>query len=445
MKLFIGLTLTVLTAVICFPGSGRSAVDFSIEMDKPVVYFAGGDRVTLKIALDADEAPSGVLRPPLNLALVLDKSGSMGGRKILDARQAAIEVVKRLSPRDTFSLVVFDTEPRVLIPAHRLIDPAAAISIIRGIGSGGSTALYGGLNLGASEIRKGEGGGAIPRIVLLSDGLANVGPRSAADLSRLGRALAGEGITVTTVGLGLDYNEDLMTALASASDGNCYFARESRELPRIFAEELGDATTLAARDLTVRIEFPENVTPISILGRTGRVEGQAVEVKLNNLYSSGEKYVLVEAEVAAGKPGRKISLARVNLDYDDLYAGGRRQGAKSVSIRYSDKPEEVEANLNSKVIKVTTLTKVSEAKEKAVELADRGDYRAAAAVMAANQSRIEDAVTVCGAAPELVAEEERCREYKVTIESDKGLCRHSRKRIMNEAYIQLNQQRYESR
>src|SRR5205085_8842601 len=116
------------------------------------------------------------------------------------------------------------------------------------IEAGGNTALHGGVSRGAAEIRRHlDDGHYVNRIILLSDGLANVGPSTPEELGRLGTSLMKEGISVTTIGLGLGFNEDLMTRLAQRSDGNTYFVESSADLPRIFAAELGDVLNVVAR------------------------------------------------------------------------------------------------------------------------------------------------------------------------------------------------------
>ena len=139
-----------------------------------------------------------------------------------------------------FSVIVYDHHVKTIVPAQSARNVEWIESRIRGIGPGGNTALFGGVSQGASEVRKNLSNRYVHRIILLSDGLANVGPSSPEDLGRLGAALIKEGISVTTIGVGTDYNEDLMARLSQNSDGNTYFVESGRDLPRIFAAELGD-------------------------------------------------------------------------------------------------------------------------------------------------------------------------------------------------------------
>lgn len=210
----------VLTAVLLGVSTNTVAARASSKVACRVetlnkVFLAGDSQDTvLKITLDAPPPPAHIKRPVVNIALVLDQSGSMSGAKIEQAKTAAIEALTRLGPADIFSVVTYDTNVRTIVPAQNAVRINNIIRTIRQIHAGGSTALFGGVSQGAAELRKHIGNDYIHQIVLLSDGLANVGPRMPEDLGRLGAALLREKISVTTVGVGVDYNEDLMARLS---------------------------------------------------------------------------------------------------------------------------------------------------------------------------------------------------------------------------------------
>src|SRR5208337_1493072 len=126
----------------------------------------------------------------------------------------------------------------------------------------GSTALYAGVKMGADQLQEYFSSKRINRVILLSDGIANVGPSSPRQLCRLGNDLAERGISVTTIGVGDNYNEDVMAGLAEASDANYYYVQDTEKLPEIFAKELGELLTVAARDVRIEITCPDGVEPI---------------------------------------------------------------------------------------------------------------------------------------------------------------------------------------
>ena len=423
----------------------ESRVSVYSEVDKPVVLAGTDDRVVVKVGLRGETVPVMPRRIPFNLAIVLDKSGSMrADDKMENAKRGAIEIVERLSANDIISLIVYSDRPYVAFPARRVEDKETLIEIISGIYAGGSTALYGGVVYGADQVRRNISWEYDNRIILLSDGLANVGPSSTEALARIGADLEREGITVTTIGVGLDYNEDLMTALAARSGGNAYFASSSRELPTIFAEEIGEAMTLSARDVMIRIRCGEGVRPVGVIGREGEISGRTMTVKVGKLYGKNEKYALFEMEVPAEEGGKCLEVAEIDVQYADPHSNETRNDRQRVSIVYDRDEKVVLDEENTDVVKQTVLTRASEAKCQAVALADRGDHKGAAAVMKKNALELEKAAGRCDNDDELLEEAKECEEISTGIGLNAGFTKYQRKRLVNEAYTQSTQQGYVS-
>jgi Ca-activated chloride channel family protein len=439
----IALSLAGILASGCIQAEDRVSV-FS-EVDKPVVLAGSDERVVIKVGLKGLTMPVMPDRLPLNLAIVLDRSGSMRHYdKMENARLGAIEIIERLSEEDIISLIVYSDRPQVIVPAQPVRDKQALIEIVSGIYAGGSTALYGGVAYGAGQVRRNMSWEYVNRVILLSDGLANVGPSSTGALASLGRQLESEGITVTTIGVGLDYNEDLMTALAAESGGNAYFASTGRELPTIFAEEIGEAMTLTARDIRIKVDCPGGVKPIRVIGREGETSGQTMSVKVGKLYGKNEKYALFEVEVA-GEEGREaLEVARVDVEYVDPYTNETRNDRQSLSVTFDRDEKVVLEEENIEVTKQAVLTRTSEAKREAIALADEGDHKGAAAVLKKNALELEKAAARCDNDVELLEEAEECDEISVDVEANVGFSKFQRKRVMNDAFTQSTQQGYVS-
>src|ERR1051326_2853399 len=168
-----------------------------LEPEYEYLIVGSPQEVVVKIDLSAVDHRRRSKRTPLNLAVVLDRSGSMSGAKIEMARQAAMEVVDRLAPGDIFSLIVYSDRAEVVFPAQEVEDKEALKTRISRIKPGGSTALYAGVELGAEQLTRCHSSKRINRVILVSDGLANVGPSSPRDLRRLGGRLSAQGISVT--------------------------------------------------------------------------------------------------------------------------------------------------------------------------------------------------------------------------------------------------------
>jgi len=363
--------------------SNEDPIRMRVDVDRSVLPANCPGRAVVNIRLDCPRPPEAARRPPVNLALVIDRSGSMRGEKIAKAREAALEVVRRLAPDDIVSLIAFDTEVETLVPAQRVGAARGRLeSAICNIEPGGYTALYGGVVRGAEEVRRFiEEPNYVNRIILVSDGIANVGPSSPEDLGRLGASLVNEGISVTTVGLGLDFNEDLMARLAQRSDGNTYFARFSSDLPRIFSAELGDLLSVVARRVVITIEFPDGVRPIRFIGREGVIRGQRAELRLNQLYGGQEKFALIEVEVAPAREGEEREIARARMNCED--ALDRRPLSLSASrrVQFSNSQEAVVQSADKKVQADFAANVLALAKEEAVALVDAGRKDEAAAVI----------------------------------------------------------------
>jgi len=209
-------TIYVMSLLALCGAVAASAQQVAVDAAMSQSIILAGEKQTayLRVAMTGFEVEEAD-RTPVNVAIVLDKSGSMTGEKIEHAKEAAIMAIRRLRKDDIVSVVVYDTTVNVLVPATKLSNKESIANTIRSIKSGGNTALFAGVSRGANEVRKFLAKNRVNRVILLSDGLANVGPSAPSDLAELGDSLGREGISVTTIGLGLGYNEDLMTRRSS--------------------------------------------------------------------------------------------------------------------------------------------------------------------------------------------------------------------------------------
>lgn len=366
---------------VVFESPGQP-VTLRIDLDRAILPAGSTERAILKIGLDGFRLPGRDLRPPVNLSLVIDRSGSMTGDKIAKAREAALEAVRQLAPDDLVSIVAYDTQVQTLVPAQRVGNGWRLEQAIRSIEAGGNTALHGGVVRGAAEVRKNlEDRRYVNRVILLSDGLANVGPSSPEALGRLGASLMKEGISVTTIGLGLGFNEDLMTRLALRSDGNTYFVENSADLPRIFAVELGDVLNVVARRVVIEIEFPDGVRPLNFIGREGVLRGRKAELTLNQLYGGQEKFALIEVEIAPGRAGAELEIAHARVSYEDALNQRSTTLTARRTVQFSESREAVIGSADHRVQADYAANVIALAKDEAVALVDAGRREAAGAVL----------------------------------------------------------------
>jgi Ca-activated chloride channel family protein len=298
--------------------------------------------------------------------------------------------VQRLLPSDIASVVTFDHQVDVLIPSRPVSDPGLFAALIRRIEVGGSTAIHAGVLAGASEVRKFKQADKLNRVVLLSDGLANVGPSRPDDFMALGRELITEGISVSTVGLGLGYNEDLMLALARASDGNHFFAREPADLVQIFNRELNDVLASCAQSVAIDIELKPGVRAVKALSRDAKIDGSKAQFRLGQVYAATEHYVLLEVEIdpAVAAAGER-ELGTVKVAYTQGDKGEPQTLTKAVLARFTASEAEIAAGVDAKVTAAVMEQAVLERARGAVSLRDAGKYDEAQRLLQQNAKDID--------------------------------------------------------
>ena len=353
-------------------------VHLRVDLDRHVLPAGKKGKAVVKICLEPDEVIREVAkRPPVNLALVLDRSGSMSGEKIAQAKEAAIQAIRRLGTNDLISIVAYSNQAESIASAQKAGNVSKLENLVRNLRANGGTALYAGVNQGAAELRKNLKREYFNRIVLLSDGLANQGPSSTADLVRLGRAFVKEDISVSTIGLGGGYNEDLMTGLAKEGQGNLYFAETSSELSGIFDAEIGDALSVVARNAVIKIEVQGNAKPLRLIGRDGKIKGNQVEIEIKHLYGGQDKFALLEIEVPEGNHEQCLSLANISVSFNSAKGEERQSRKTKIGCTFSDDEKAVNESVNEDVIVAYVDNQVAEAKDQAIQLADEGRHEEA--------------------------------------------------------------------
>ena len=344
----------------------------------------------LRVAMTGFTQDNPEKRPPVNVAFVLDKSGSMQGDKIEHAKDAAILAIERLHDDDIISVVVYQSVVEVLVPATKVSDRESIYNEIRAIRADGSTALFAGVSKGAQELRKFLDANRVNRIVLLSDGLANVGPNSPDELGELGISLGAEGIAVSTIGLGADYNEDLMVRLAQSSDGNHMFAEQPSDLETAFNDEFGDVLSVVAQDVDVVIHCTDGIRPVRVIGREADIDGQAIHLSLNQLYSEQTKYIIVEVEGPARAAGESMVVAQAKLTYRNMATETTDSMQAAASIAMTDSPAVVKASLNKDVMESAIRQVGVERYALACDLRDQGRVAEAQQVLSSNSLFLKD-------------------------------------------------------
>ncbi|MFO0822576.1 MAG: VWA domain-containing protein [Gemmataceae bacterium] len=333
-----------------------------------------------------------VQRPPLNLGLVLDRSGSMSSARKLDyAREAAIFAVQQLLPTDRVSIVIFDDKVQTLVTNTLAEDKNRLVSAIQGILPGGSTALHGGWREGAKQVGGHPIPGGMNRVLLLSDGLANVGESNpdaiATDVHRMSK----EGVSTTTLGLGDDYNEDLLEAMANSGDGNYYYVENSNQLPAIFQSELQGLMATIGNAVTLQVETASGVTVADVLNDLDKTPDG--KLKLPNLVAGMPLLLVIRLNVPPMSQSQTADICRFRLEWNAPKSAERAVLAAPLSVPAVSSAIWDSLAENVEVQEQAALMLIARYKKQATQSLERGDIEAAKRLLA-------DAKKILVAAPQ---------------------------------------------
>lgn len=254
---------------------------------------------------------------PRHLAIVVDRSGSMRGKRLANALAAAQSAVRRLADGDSVSVVDYSNTAHVLVAPTEL-GAETRERVLAALGSltaGGETCISCGLETSLGLLQRRSD--AVERVLLLSDGQATSGILDVAGMQRLAGSVRARGATVTTIGVDVDYNERLMTAIAQATNGRHYFVASPEGLPAIFERELSGLERSVAREASVELELAPGVELTQVMDRGFTRDGSRVTIPLGSFAAGEERSVLARVRVTPGA-AREMAVASARVRYDDL-------------------------------------------------------------------------------------------------------------------------------
>ncbi len=348
-------------ALFAFTGKGtdnlkslnKGEAVISIQNLKSLTFFANLDNkyyynsreIYLNLEVKADEVRDYSERTPLNISVVIDKSGSMSSKHKLEFVKKAVEhIIDELGYDDYISIITYDDDVKVIYASSQVEDKTRLKSDVKKLMSGGFTNLSGGMNQGFDEVEKTFRKGYVNRVLLLSDGLANRGITDKQELNNIVKKKSDyNGITISTFGVGNDFNENLMADLAIFGKGNYYYIKNSADIPEIFASELKGVRILIAQESRIKVKFPSNYLSVkNVFGYHYEVSGDEIIIDLKDIFSAQKKSVLIKFAV-----NRKID-SRQEFESELTYYDAR------------DNMRRVEENINTPIIPVNSVSEYEE-------------------------------------------------------------------------------------
>lgn len=256
---------------------------------------------------------------PLNLSIVIDKSGSMADfNKLERVKQALLVLVSELRESDTLSIVTFDATARVALPAHRLENREEAKAIIQSLRPGSSTNLEAGLMLGYKEAEKAFDRESTNRVILLTDGIANQGVISPMQIERESQAYNEQGIDLSTIGVGEDLNKDLLRDLAKSGRGLFHFIADNEDVQKVFAAEMQSLVSPVAQNPELEIVFSPKLHLDQVYGFEPKRGSNSVRIHLNTMNSGMTEVVLLRFKPILGQDAGSTFPVKVRLSYQDI-------------------------------------------------------------------------------------------------------------------------------
>jgi Ca-activated chloride channel family protein len=362
-------------------------VNFSVKTDRRLITERGRSE---RHVLAQVTAPTGLRtreRSPVNVAFVLDRSGSMSGEKIQLAKTALQQALQPLTERDRFALVVYDDVIDIVVESTPGSAEAKrnALERLRSIDARGSTNLAEGWLRGAEQVAGHLNEGVLSRCLLLTDGLANVGMTSPSELERHAGELRRRGVVTSTFGIGADFDENLLQAMALAGGGHFYFIERAQQIPDLITSELGEILEVVARDVAIEITLPDGVSvqPLS----TVRVEGSGrnVRVALGDLVSDQELDVILALSFPGGEVGHRLVATFALKDVAGIFS----EIPQSLTWEFADQADNDAQTRDLSVDRQVASLYAARAQQEAVRLNRQGNYPAASQAMLSAASQIQ--------------------------------------------------------
>ncbi len=362
------------------PDEGGAAkgklIDWKILPDNNYFMQNGNGAAYLYINLKSGENGKAKKRVPLNISLVLDRSGSMSGDKIAYAKKAAKFVISQLGADDIVSIVNYDDKVEVSAPSQKVRNKEALMRAIDQLYDRGSTNLTGGLLEGYTQVKSTMRPGYVNRVLLLTDGLANVGITNPDQIKRLvDKKYREEGIALSTFGLGADYNEDLLTMLAETGHANYYFIGQADKIPELFAGELKGLLNVVAQNASVSIKVPAGMNCEKVYGYPYELKDGNVVVRFNDVYANDEKAILIKFKTAY--PAREDIKYSCELTYTDANEFNKVESEKSARMTLTNNRALIDRSKDAKVQEMIAMFETTERFDDIMTDVDNGRYEQA--------------------------------------------------------------------
>ena len=355
------------------PARDPGAVTAQGLLGSPLLLANGQSTVYARIRIATVARPDERARGPVNVALAIDTSGSMEGAAIDEARKAALQMIDALKDGDRLAVIAYHSKTEVLLASSEL-DAEVRAEVKRSIDkikADGTTDMAGGFRAALDEVRAHYQKDGINRVVLLGDGI----PNNAAGIDGTAQSALENGIAVTTMGLGLDYDETLMGKIAQVSGGRFKYIASADKVAAFFHEELQRLDSVYARHATATLTAGPGVRIDAVVGSQDGVSGGAAFVNLGDIAGGDTRDIVVRMTVTPRKAGVPIELLDTQISFDDgLEQAGHLERHVYLGAHTVDEEAAVAKARNPEVELSAALAEASATTLQALALSKQGSY-----------------------------------------------------------------------
>ena len=370
-------------------------------------------------------------RPDLNLSLVIDRSGSMEGEKMVRAREAAMFCVDQMLATDRLSVVTFDDHIEVLFPSEPVTNKQAMKDLIARVTARGSTALHeawvrGGLTVSERLLEQG-----INRVVLITDGLANVGVTNNDEIVTQAMQVYQRGVSTSTIGIGADFNEDLLMPMAQSGGGNAWHVVEPDDMQHIFQTELEGLLAQYAHTVSLSLIPADGVRIVNVLNDFALTE--TGRYRLPNLQTGSALDIVVQLKVGAEEVGTQMRLLDLRLGFTPQEAKQAEVFKQAHTVEFASRTVVENSPVNDEVIRAVQFLMNARARNEAMKRMDQGDYAGAEVLLGSALTATQAACAKFAAMPAVMEECASLQEAEASLR-DRLKDKMTRKKLAYSAY-----------
>ena len=286
------------------------------------------------------------------------------------AKKAVRSLMDQLKEGDYFSFVIYDDVVQVIRESRRIRDKRELLDLLDEVYPRGATNLGGGLVAGLEQVERHRDREYLNRVILLSDGLANRGIVDPHELRRIAQRYRGKSISVTTMGVGLDFNENLMLGLSQGGGGNYYFIENPKSLASIFRREFRSLTSVAVQNATVELKLADGVRVMDVIGCEQQRDSKRVTIPIGDIYSGEQRQLTVELELPEGA-GTLDAVTGV-LHYDGKHGWFESWPSFTASVRYTRILAEINNYRDNEVQALVDMAVSTRSVDRALKALDEG-------------------------------------------------------------------------